>query len=167
MKIRSNEVGTPMKTNCKLCWGITAFLIIGVLGVGSWFFIQGNVTESDDGRTAILLTASERDFVLAEMRGLLEAVEMITSELSETNMEGVAAAAKSVGMGSSGGEPLTLIAKLPLEFKKLGMGTHRAFDDLAMEAEDIGDSTVVLGKLSTILSRCTTCHAGYRFDVSD
>ncbi len=156
-----------MRTNCKLCWCITAFLIIGILGVGSWFFIRGNVVESDDGRTAILLTASEREFVLAEMRGLLEAVETITSELSKPNMEGVAVAAKSVGMGSAGGEPVTLIAKLPLDFKKLGMGTHRAFDDLAMEADDMGDGAVVLGKLSEILSRCTTCHAGYRFDLAN
>ncbi len=156
-----------MRTNCKLCWGITVVLIIGVLGVGSWFFVRGNVAEGDDGRTAILLTASERNFVLAEMRGLLEAVETITSELSEANMSGAAAAAKSVGMGSSGGEPVTLIAKLPLEFKKLGMGTHQAFDELAMEAKDMGDGTIVLGKLSTILSRCTTCHAAYRFNVAD
>ena len=77
-----------MKTNCKLCWGITAALIVGVISVGAWFFVVGNVAESDDGRTAIFLTAGERDFVLAEMRGLLEAVETITTELSENNMEG-------------------------------------------------------------------------------
>ena len=127
-----------MKTTCKLCWAITAALLFGVISIGSWFFVRGNVTESDDGRTTILLTASERDFVLAEMRGLLEAVEAITFELSEDNMEGVAEAAKAVGIGSAGGEPITLIAKLPLEFKTLGMGTHRAFDELAMEARDLG-----------------------------
>ena len=70
-------------------------------------------------------------------------------------------------MGSAGGEPITLIAKLPLEFKTMGMGTHRAFDELAMEAEDLGDSGVLLGQLSAILTNCTSCHAGYRFDVSD
>ncbi len=155
-----------MTSKCKLCWAITALLIIGVLTVGSWFFIRGNVTDADDGRISILLTAAERDFVLAEMRGLLEAVETITFELSENNMAGVAAAAKSVGMGSGGGEPVTLIAKLPLEFKTLGMGIHRAFDDLAMEADDLGDGNIVLGQLSTLLSSCTSCHAAYRFDVS-
>ena len=155
-----------MRTKCKLCWAITALLILGVLTVGSWFFVRGNVADSDDGRISILLTAAERDFVLAEMRGLLEAVETITFELSENNMAGVAAAAKSVGMGSGGGEPVTLIAKLPLEFKTLGMGIHQAFDDLAMEADDLGDGTIVLGQLSTLLSRCTSCHATYRFDVS-
>lgn len=156
-----------MRTTCKLCWGLTAVLIIGVIAVGSWFFVRGNVTQGDDGRTSIILTSSERDFVLAEMRGLLEAVETITFELSEANMAGVAEAARAVGMGSAGGEPKTLIAKLPLEFKTLGMGTHRAFDDLAMEAEDIGDGTVVLGQLSMILTNCTSCHAGYRFDLAD
>lgn len=137
-----------------------------MITVGSWFFVNGNVVAGDDGRTAILLTASERDFVLGEMRGLLEAVETITFELSEGNMPGVAAAAKSVGMGSAGGDPVTLIAKLPLEFKSLGMATHRAVDDLAMEAEDIGDEMALLGQLSSILTNCTSCHAGYRFDVT-
>lgn len=154
-----------MKTTCKFCWALTTALIVGMLAVGSWFFVRGTVTEGDDGRTSILLTASERDFVLAEMRGLLEAVETITFELSEANMESVASAARSVGMGSAGGEPLTLMAKLPLEFKKLGMATHNAFDDLATEAEDMGDGAVVLRQLSSILTNCTSCHAGYRFDI--
>lgn len=156
-----------MKNICKLCWAITTALVVGTLAVGSWFFVRGTVTEGDDGRTSILLTAGERDFVLSEMRGLLEAVEAITFELSEANMEGVAAAARSVGMGSAGGEPMTLIAKLPLEFKKLGMETHNAFDALATEAEDMGDGSVVLGRLSGILTNCTSCHAGYRFDIAE
>ena len=155
-----------MKTTCKLCWAMTAVLLLSFISVGSWFFVSGIVTDGNDGRTEILLTTSERDFVLAEMRVLLEAVETITFELSKANMVGVAEAAKAVGMGSAGGEPMTLIAKLPLEFKTLGMGTHRAFDDLAMEAEDLGDGSVVLGQLSAILTNCTSCHAGYRFDAS-
>ncbi len=128
-----------MRTTCKFCWALTTALLVGMLVVGVWFFVRGNVTEGDDGRTSILLTARERDFVLTEMRGLLEAVQAITFELSDSNMEGVAAAARSVGMGSTGGEPVTLIAKLPLEFKTLGMGTHTAFDALANQAEDMGD----------------------------
>jgi len=156
-----------MKRTCKLCWSITAALVVGTLAVGSWFFVRGTVTEGDDGRTSILLTAGERDFVLGEMRVLLEAVETITFELSEDNMDGAATAARSVGMGSAGGEPLTLIAKLPLEFKTLGMATHSAFDDLAMEAEDMGNGSVVLGQLSGILTNCTSCHAGYKFDIAE
>lgn len=156
-----------MRTTCKICWIFAALLTVGIIGIGSWFFVHGNVTESENGRTAILLNSGERDFVLGEMRGLLEAVERITFELSESNMEGVTEAARAVGMGSAGGEPMTLIAKLPLEFKTLGMSTHRAFDDLAMETEDIGDSAIVLGQLSAILTNCTSCHSAYRFDLAD
>jgi hypothetical protein len=156
-----------MRTTCKFCWALTTTLVVGVLFVGAWYFVRGNVTEGDDGRTSILLTTGERDFVLTEMRGLLEAVEVVTFELSEANMDGAAAAARSVGMGSAGGEPVTLIAKLPLEFKKLGMATHNAFDALATEAEDMGDGSVVLGQLSGILTNCTSCHAGYRFDIAE
>ena len=159
-------MGNIMQKSCKLCWALSAALIIGIIAIGGWFFVRGNVAESADGRTAILLTSSERDFVLAEMRGLLEAVEGITAELADENMDGVAEAARAVGMGSAGGEPMTLIAKIPLEFKSLGMATHQAFDDLANEAEDMGDGTVVLGQLSAILTNCTSCHSSYRFDVA-
>jgi len=156
-----------MRTNCRFCWALTTALVVGVLGVGAWFFVRGTVAEGEDGRTSILLTAAERDFVLAEMRGLLEAVEAVTFNLSDGNMEDVAAAARAVGMGAAGGEPMTLIAKLPLEFKTFGMATHNAFDDLAMEAEDMGDGAVVLSQLSAILTNCTSCHAAYRFDISE
>jgi cytochrome c556 len=156
-----------MKTTCKFCWALTAAILFAVIAVGAWYFVRGTVTEGDDGRTSIILTAGERDFVLEEMRSLLEAVEAVTFELAEANMDGVAAAARAVGMGSAGGEPVTLIAKLPLEFKQLGMATHNAFDALAVEAEDMGDSTEVLRQLSAILTNCTSCHAGYRFDVAE
>lgn len=156
-----------MKKSCKLCWSLTATILLLVAGVGSKYFVFGNTTQSDDGRTAILLNATERAHVLGEMRSLLEAVAAVTYGVAQNDMPVVSSAAKAAGMGSGGGEPLTLITKLPLEFKTLGMATHRAFDDLAMEAEGIGDTNVILGQLSSILSNCTTCHAAYRFDVAD
>ena len=152
-----------MGKSCRLCWGVTVLLVLLAVAAGATLFVRGTTAESDDGRTAILLSAAERTHVLAEMRGLLEAVETITFGISQNDMSAVSAAARAVGMRAAGGEPITLIAKLPLEFKTLGMATHQAFDDLAVEAEDKGDGTVVLEQLSAILSNCTSCHAGYRF----
>ena len=43
-----------------------------------WFFVNGVTEESDDGRTSIILNEDEKDYVLLEMRGLLEAVHAIT-----------------------------------------------------------------------------------------
>ncbi len=154
-----------MRTSCKLCWSVTAAILVLVAGVAATFFVRGNTTASDDGRTAIVLNATERAFVLSEMRGLLEAVEAITKAVAQDDMAAVSTAARAVGMGAVGNEPVTLIAKLPLEFKTLGMTTHQSFDDLALEAEDMGDGMVVLDQLGNILSNCTSCHAGYRFAV--
>jgi hypothetical protein len=37
---------------------------------------------------------------------------------------------------------MALIAKLPLEFKSLRMSVHRNFDELALEAETMGDGAL-------------------------
>lgn len=157
--------------SCKLCWGLSALLaalLTGFVGFAGYTFVFGKTAGiADDGRTAIVLRAEERDFILMEMRGLLEAVQAITQGVVDNDMAGVASSAHAVGMAATGGETAALIAKLPLEFKTLGMATHQAFDDLGNEAADMGDPQVVLGRLSGLMENCTSCHAGYRFDVDE
>ena len=155
-----------MKRSCRVCWGSNV-LLLGIVALAAYTFIFGTTAEvAKDGRKAIVMSAGEKDLVLGEMRGLLEAVQAITEGVVENDLTTVAASAHAVGMASTGGEPAALIAKLPLEFKTLGMGTHQAFDDLGNEATDMGDPQVVLGMLGDILQRCTSCHAGYRIDVA-
>lgn len=156
-----------MKNSCKFCWAISLLLIIVVGAMSYMFLIRGNVTESKDGRTAIIMSPGERDLVLGEMRDFLEAVQAITEALAAKDLKAAAETAKKVGMASAGGVPVGLMAKLPLEFKTLGMSTHKAFDELAMEATDMGDAQVTLGKLSQLLNNCTTCHAGYRLEADN
>ena len=156
-----------MKSTCKFCWALSAFLVVAIAALAYKFVVQGSVVASDDGRTAIVLSAGERDLVLAEMRGFLEAVETITVALGEKDMTAVASSAQEVGTANAQGVPASLMGKLPLEFKSLGMATHKAFDALAMEAQDMGDEQNVLGKLGQLMSNCTSCHASYRFDVED
>jgi len=148
--------------SCKVCWGITGALLAGAIGFGAYFFVKGNVIETDDGRVGVLLNPQERSHVLGEMRGLLEAVEAVTDGVVAGDMTAVSVAARAVGMAATANEPVTLMAKLPLEFKTLGMSTHQAFDDIALAA-DGGDSAAVLRQLGGVLSNCTTCHSGYRF----
>ena len=137
-------------------------VIIVVTATGAIFFIKGTTTASSDERTAIVLNAAERAYVLKEMRGLLEA---ITLGISQDDMKAVSLASREVGMGAtrSGNEPMTLIVKLPLGFKTLGMSVHRSFDELALEADTMGDGSIILGKLGAILNTCITCHASYKF----
>lgn len=151
--------------SCKLCWGVSAVLAVIVAFIG-FQFVTGTTTQSEDGRTAIIMTSPERDLILSEMRTFLEGVQTIVEAIAADDMETVATTATSIGMAATGGEPAALIAKLPLDFKSLGMGTHQAFDELSMEASDMGDGTIVLAKLGELMLRCTSCHAGYRFEVA-
>ncbi len=152
---------------CKLCWSITILLIAFIAVMGYKFVVVGSVEVGDDGRTAVLVTDGERQMILGEMRVFLEGVQGITSAIANDDMPQVATLATSVGMASTGGEPAGLIAKLPLEFKTLGMSTHQAFDDLAKTATDTGDSQLVLSQFSDIMLNCTACHGGYRFKVTN
>ena len=147
---------------CRFCWLISAVLLVALSGLGYIALVRGNTVASDDGRTAIIMTSDERDLVLAEMRGFLEAVQAITESVAENDMAGAARNARKVGSGAAEGVPLALMAKLPLEFKTLGLSTHSAFDNVALEAEGIGSDTEVLKQISTLMLNCTGCHAGYK-----
>jgi hypothetical protein len=154
-----------MKNNCKFCWGLSALLLVVVAGAIYMFVIRGNVTPSDDGRTTITLSVAERDMVLGEMRGFLESIQAITAGVVEKDMAAVAASAHKVGMINAEGVPVALMSKLPIAFKQLGMATHKAFDMLGVEAEDMGDEKEILSQLSELMLNCTACHAAFRFDV--
>ena len=150
---------------CKLCWVSSAVLLAAVLALVYMFVIRGAVEDSDDGRTAILLLPGERNLVLAEMRGFLESVQEIIEAVTENDMQAIAKSTHNVGMANAQGVPASLMGKLPLEFKKLGMATHQAFDDLGMEASDMGDGALVMKKLGKLLQNCTACHASYRLEA--
>ena len=146
---------------------ILNIVFAAVIAVGAYKFIFAGSTEvADDGRTAILLEAGERDFVLGEMRLFLESVQGIVAAVAENDMAKVAELSTTVGMASTGGETAALIGKLPLEFKTLGLATHALFDDLAAEATETGDPTIMTASLGVLMENCTSCHAGYRFDVA-
>jgi len=154
-----------MKRTCKLCWGLSALSVVVIAAMAYVFVIRGNIVASDDGRTAIILSAGERDLILAEMRGFLESVQAITAGIAEKDMAAISASAHAVGMANAQGVPASLMGKLPLEFKQLGMKTHKAFDALATEAQDMGDEHIILTKVSELMLNCTACHAAFRLDV--
>ena len=149
----------------KFVWGLNALLVVAVAAMAYMFVIRGSVSASNDGRTTILLSAGERDLILTEMRGFLESIEAITNGLASKDMKKISSSASKVGMANAQDVPASLRGKLPLAFKKLGMSTHKAFDDLAMEAQDLGDPQIVLTKLGKLLNNCTSCHAGYRLGI--
>ena len=151
----------------KKCFGIVALLFLVIVGGIYKFIFQGSVSVKADERTAIHLNHDERDLVLAEMRAFLTSVQQITKGISEDDMELVVDHARKVGRAAQGEVPGTLMAKLPMQFKQLGFDTHTKFDQLAMDAEDLGDSNHALSQLSILMHNCVSCHAAYRIDSSN
>jgi len=149
----------------KKCWIIISLLIV-VIAFGFYrFMIKVNVSVSQDGRTAIHLAPAERDVVLSEMRAFLQSVQLITQGVAEDNMQQVVDAAKSVGRAAQAEVPMSLMGKLPLGFKKLGFDTHQKFDQIAIDASDLGDGAYALKQLSELMQNCVACHATHRLDV--
>ena len=141
-------------------------ILIAALGLGAYkFVIQGSTTQTTDGRTAVLLSASERNFVLGEMRNFLETVQAITAAIGENDMATISDISRKIAVDDPAKMPAGLKGKLPLEFKTLGMDTHSLFISLAETAETAKSPQEVSTALSGLMLNCTTFHAGYRLDV--
>ena len=121
------------------CLSVIVVLVLVIVGGAYKFIVEGSTSESTDGRLAIHLNASERDLVLKEMRSFLISVQQIAKGISEDNMDHVSTYARKVGAAAQEEVPVTLVGKLPLEFKKQGFDTHKKFDLLALDAESLGD----------------------------
>jgi cytochrome c556 len=116
-------------------------------------------------RKAIRLTAEEKAHIHLEMRLFLSGTQKIVAAASANDMKTVAEAAHELGMAAAHEVPAGLRERLPLEFKKLGHATHQGFDDLARDAESLGDANHALGQLGRVMSNCVSCHAMYRLET--
>lgn len=146
-----------MKTNqlaqvALLLWIVTIAVLV-------WFFIRGNTAAGTDGRTAIMLHPAERELVLSEMRGLLAATQGILEGANQGDMPLIIKAARAAGMAGTAEVNPALMAKLPLEFKALGMGVHHDMDEIAKAAENGKPAAELLKMTSNILAKCVACHA--------
>jgi cytochrome c556 len=150
------------------------YRLIAWMSLGLWLatvvvfavlFVRGSTAPATDGRRAILLSPAERDLVLAEMRTMLTTVQGIVQGVHDNDLKRVAAAARASGMQAAVDTNPALMAKLPLEFKQLGMSVHHGFDDLA-DAIDGGKAgrDEVLRQLGTQLVTCVACHQSFRID---
>lgn len=140
-------------------------LLLAAITAGHLTLLTSATQAAEDARTAILLDADERALVLAEMRAFLQTVQVITQSLSADDLATAAAAGRQVGVTQAAEVPESLKAKLPMGFRKLGSATHRAFDELALDAEQLGDANHALGQLAALLSNCVACHATYRIET--
>ena len=151
----------------KICSVVIVLLLLVIAGGIYKFIFQGSASEGTDGRMAIHLTSGERDLVLTEMRAFLESIQQVTKGITADDMKLVAEYARKSGKAAQGAVPGTLVGKLPIQFKKLGFDTHAKFDQLALDAEEFGDSEHALSQLSLLMENCVGCHAAYRFDIAN
>ncbi len=148
----------------KIGWLINAVLVVAVAVMAYVFIFKGSIEPAEDGRTAVLVSVGERDYILEEMRGFLEAIEAITSGLADEDTKEVIASAEKLGMKNMSVPP-ALLGKLPIAFKTLGIETHKLFDTFADGVKQGSDPKTTLTNLSTILNNCTSCHSAYRLGL--
>lgn len=152
---------------CKLCWTISAALLLLASGLVYKFIISGATVPASDGRQALLLTPGERDLLQSEMRDLLESVHSVIQGANEGDMTKVVEAARRAGLEGPRDVPESLIGKLPLPFKKLGFDTHKQFDTLAEDAEKMKDPARIMRQLSALMVNCINCHSSYSIRATD
>lgn len=151
--------------NYRLIAWATLGLWIATVAVVAILFVRGSTAPSSDGRRAILLSPAERDLVLGEMRAMLGSVQGVVQGVHANDLKQAAAAARASGMAAAVDLEPGLMAKLPLEFKQLGMSVHRGFDDMATAVDQgAADRDEVLRRLGAQLSACVGCHAAYRIE---
>ena len=147
---------------CKLCWTLLVSAVIAVI-VAVVMIADGDKTSpGSDGRQVIVLKPEQRDLVLAEMRTFVVSLKEINEALATDNTKLFQQAALKVGLDAQQGVPLDMMKALPMPFKKLGMRTHKQFDELAFSARQGASDKELLGELSQLMDNCIACHAAYQ-----
>lgn len=115
-----------------------------------------------DARQPLALNAGEANFLRTEMRDFLKGLQQIVEGASRNDMKRVAATAKVLGMAGAHHVPQGLRMKLPADFKVQGHAVHTAFDDIARDAESLGDPMQTQKQVGLILQQCVACHNQFR-----
>ena len=116
-----------------------------------------------DERIAVHLSAGERQHVLMEMRGLLEATQNIVEGLATDNMEQVQNAARAAGTaGRKTTENQIMHKKMPKEWMRIGMMAHTSMDEIAVMASEGKPAREIQLKLADTMKACIACHATFR-----
>ncbi|MBT9582904.1 hypothetical protein IV102_06115 [bacterium] len=143
------------------------FIALGLwvvtVGVFAWFFVKGYTTTGSDHRRQILLSPQEKDMVLGEMRAMLSALNGVMGALAENDNKKAALAARTAGMGMAVDVSPALMAKLPADFKMLGMGTHKQFDEFANQLDGGMTAQHAMKIMNNLTNNCVACHQGNRF----
>ena len=151
--------------SCRFCWAFVVAVGLLSIALAARFMVIGTVEASPDGRTEIVVTSAERDLILDEMRSLLEAVQAVIVANNAGDLNTVAVASRLVGRENMDPRSAEFAARLPMDFRKLGMDTHMRFDKLALDADQFESTEHVYQQLGEITANCVACHRAYRLTV--
>ena len=122
-----------------------------------------------DEREILPLNQMQREFVLAEMRGLLVATQGVIEGLALEDMQMVQEAAAAAGMEAQGTvenkqnmQRLRMGQVLPPEFGQMGQATHIAFGEITKMAADGKPAKDIQLKLVDTMHACVACHSAYQ-----
>ena len=128
-------------------------------------FVGNTQVIPNDTRVSIIVSQSNKDFVMHEMRTFVEALHQIHVGIEQNDPALIAKVARASGGSVAGHAPAGLLASIPAEFKTIGFDTHGKFDQIAESAEKNFDPKVTRGQVTELLSNCVACHKMYRMDV--
>ena len=128
-------------------------------------FVGNTQVIPNDTRVSIIVSQSNKDFVMHEMRTFVEALHQIHVGIEQNDPALIAKVARASGGSVAGHAPAGLLASVPAEFKTIGFDTHGKFDQIAESAEKNFDPKVTRGQVTELLGNCVACHKMYRMDV--
>ena len=123
-------------------------------------FVGNTQVIPNDTRVSIIVSQSNKDFVMHEMRSFVEALHQIHVGIEQNDPALIAKVASASGGSVAGHAPAGLLASIPAEFN-----THGKFDQIAESAEKNFDPKVTRGQVTELLGNCVACHKMYRMDV--
>jgi hypothetical protein len=139
-------------------------LAVGAFSMGL-LSAQEIKSEEIDDRAAVVLSLSEKAYVLNQMRLFVGSIQSITEGMAAGEPSRAAEAAAARGLTRNINDPAfpsTLAAKLPDAWKQFGGGLRKGFDRLAQGFADGQDSKRSLKQLGELMTNCVGCHASYR-----
>ncbi len=147
--------------NYKILWVIICVLLI-LLSIIGYKFVQGSVTSSEDSRVAVVLSKDERNLILQEMRNFLISTQAVSEAITNNDMNLVASFATKAGMVAEKNTPGSLLSKIPLSMKALGFDTRKKFDEIAADAMQLKDPAHSRRQLDLLMKNCIACHSSFK-----
>lgn len=125
---------------------------------------------AEDTRIPVYLAADQHAVILTEMRGFLEGINGIMGAISRQDMAAVTDTARRYGSQQMRQHRLANGEAgpgfdAPQPFRTMAQILHDSFDQMALDAEQMGDPQLTFEQLTTATATCTACHLSYRLVV--